>query len=245
MDDPNGLVVLGEIHYQSGALDEARAAWKKVSSMKPVGATGHPEQSGDRMAAQQGADLLKLIDWRGREADAGSFALVPVPHVHQGWNNCGATSCAMLARAQGRGTGSWEFKKLCPSPMGTGTDWSDLVEAARKIGLRWKLITFPADDDGFVQATAFARSELDAGRPLVIDFKYIGPQYPDGEAGHTLLLTGYLAAEELYILCNPAIATPGLQLITAADLKHFWRSDGYSGAAHGVMSRPALVLEQP
>jgi hypothetical protein len=25
-----------------------------------------------------------------------------------------------------------------------------------------------------------------------------------------------------YILCNPAVATPGLQLITAADLKSFW-----------------------
>jgi TPR repeat protein len=245
LDDPNGLVVLGEIQYQSGELEQARASWRKVSGMKPVGATGHPEQSGDRMSAQQGADLLKLIDWRRRQADPGAFAFVPVPHVHQGWNNCGATSCAIFARAQGKGTGSWEFKKLCPSPMGTGTDWSDLVNAAREIGLRWKLVTFTPDDDGFARATAFARGELDAGRPLVIDFKYIGPQYPDGEAGHTLLLTGYLAAEDLYILCNPAIASPGLQLITAADLKHFWRSDGYSGAANGVMSRPAIVLEQP
>ena len=32
---------------------------------------------------------------------------------------------------------------------------------------------------------------------------------------------GYLTAEDLYILCNPAVATPGLQLITAADPKNF------------------------
>ena len=28
---------------------------------------------------------------------------------------------------------------------------------------------------------------------------------------------GYIADENLYILCNPAVATPGLQLITAAE----------------------------
>jgi hypothetical protein len=42
------------------------------------------------------------------------------------------------------------------------------------------------DDDGSEKATAFLRSELDAGRPVVVDFKYIGPDYPGGDAGHTL-----------------------------------------------------------
>ena len=86
-----------------------------------------------------------------------------------------------------------------------------------QIGLRWKLVTFTPDNDGFDKATAFVRAELDAG------------------AGHTLTLAGYLAAENLYILCDPAIATPGLQLITAADLKHYWRSDHYGELSHGVL----------
>lgn len=47
----------------------------------------------------------------------------------------------------------------------------------------------------------------------------IGPQYPNGEAGHTLGVVSYNAAENLYALCNPAIATPGLQLITAEHLR--------------------------
>jgi hypothetical protein len=44
------------------------------------------------------------------------------------------------------------------------------------------------DDDGFEKATAFLRSEQDAGRPVVVDFKYIDPDYPGGEAGHTLVI---------------------------------------------------------
>jgi uncharacterized protein len=117
------------------------------------------------------------------------------------------------------------------------------VKAAQSIGLHWKLITFTPDDEGFDKAANFVRAELDAGRPLVIDFKYIGPQYPDGEAGHTLTIAGYLAEENLYVLCNPAIPSPGLQLITAADLKHYWRSDHYGELSNNILSRPAIVLD--
>ncbi|MFO1491707.1 MAG: C39 family peptidase [Kiritimatiellia bacterium] len=211
--------------------------------MKPVGPTGSPTQPGDHMAAQQGADLLKLMDWRSRKGVPGEFALVAVSHLHQGWNNCGAASCAMLARAAGKDIGGWDYKRLCPSPLGTGTDWGHLVEAAGKLGLRWKLITFTPDDDGFAKAAAFVRSELDAGRPVVIDFKYTGPEYPNGEAGHTLLICGYIAAENLYILCNPAIASPGLQLMTADDLKRYWRSDHYGKISNNILSRPAIVMD--
>ena len=243
LNDPSGFVVLGEMHYQAGEHDQARALWTKVSQMKPTGATGNPEQPSGEMAAQQGADLLKLMEHRQRKPEPGKFALLPMPHVHQGWNNCGSTSCAMFARAQGKNVGGWDFKKLCPTPLGTGTDWGDLVKASEKINLRWKLITFTPDDDGFAKATAFVRAELDAARPVVIEFKYLGPQYPDGEAGHTLTIAGYLAAENFYILCNPAIATPGLQLITAADLQHYWRSDHYGALSKGVLSRPAIVVD--
>jgi hypothetical protein len=43
------------------------------------------------------------------------FALVPMPHIQQGWNNCGATSCAMLARTQGKKLGGWDFKPIFDS----------------------------------------------------------------------------------------------------------------------------------
>ncbi len=244
LNDPSGYVVLGELQYQAGDVEKARASWTKVSKMRPVGRTGSPTQPSDRMAAQQGADLLKLIEYRGRKAEPGQFALVPMPHIHQGWNNCGATSCAIFARSQGKKVGGWDVKRLCPSPLGTGTDWGDLLKASSKLDLHWKLVTFAPDDDGFDKATAFARTELDAGRSLVIDFKYTGPEYPGGEAGHTLALVGYIAKEDLYILCNPAIATPGLQLMTAKDLKRYWRSDHYGAISKNILSRPAIVRDR-
>lgn len=243
LKNPSGLVLLGEMHFQAGELDQARACWKQAAQMRPVGATGQPTQPSDQQAAQQGADLLKLLDYRGRKAEPGKFALAALPHIHQGWNNCGATTCAMLARFQGQTVGGWDVKRLCPSPLGTGTDWGHLLKAAESLKLRWKLVTFAPDDDGFAKATAFARGELDAGRPLIIDFKFIGPQYPSGAAGHTLALVGYLAKDDLYVLCNPAIATPGLQLLTAKDLERYWRSDHYGALSKGVLSRPAIVMD--
>jgi TPR repeat protein len=245
LNDPSGLVVLGEMQFQAGELDAAKANWTKASQLLPTGPTGHPAQPSASASAQQGADLLKLIEYRQRKGEPGKSAFVQMPHIQQGYNNCGATACATFARFQGSRIGGWDFKRLCPSPLGTGTDWGHLLDASMKIGQNWKLITFTPDDAGFEEATAFLKSELDAGRPVVVDFKYIGPQYPGGNAGHTLNVCGYIAAENLYILCNPAVATPGLQLITADDLKNFWRSDHYGALSKGVLSRPAFVIAKP
>jgi hypothetical protein len=242
LKDPSGLVVLGEIQFRAGKIDQARASWQKAAGLRPVGKTGQPTQPGASMSAQEGADLLKLIDYRGRKSEPGVFAYVNGPHLHQGYNNCGATSAAMLARFEGSKLGAWDFKKLCPSPVGTGTDWAELIAAAGKIGLHWKLMKFPPDDGGFAAGTAFLRSELDAGRPVVVDFTFTGADYPGGHAGHTLDVCGYIAGENLYILRNPAIATPGLELITADDLKLYWQSRSYSAQGHGNLVRPAIAI---
>jgi tetratricopeptide (TPR) repeat protein len=243
LNDPSGLVLLGEMQFQSGNLDAAKAAWTKASKLRPTNPTGHPAQPSADASAQQGADLLKLIGWRQRKGEPGKFAFVKMPHIHQGYNNCGSTACASFARFQGSTIGGWDFKRLTPSPLGTGTDWGHLLQASGKIDQKWKLITFTPDDKGFNEATTLLKSELDAGRPVVVDFKYIGPQYPGGSAGHTLNVCGYLAEENLYILCNPAVATPGIQLITATDLKDFWRSDHYGAISKGVLSRPAFIID--
>jgi uncharacterized protein len=243
LNDPSGLVLLGEMHFQAGELYAAKANWTKAAKLHPTNATGHPAQPSGNASSQQAADLLKLIDYRQRRSEPGKFAFVQMPHILQGYNNCGSTACAIFARFHGSKIGGWDYKKLCPSPLGTGTDWGHLLDASAKIGQRWKLVTYTPDDEGFVEATNMLKSELDAGRPVIVDFKYIGPQYPNGSAGHTLNVCGYIAKDNLYILCNPAVATPGLQLITAADLKNFWRSDHYGALSKGVLSRPAFVID--
>jgi TPR repeat protein len=243
LNNPSGLVLLGEMHFLAGETDAAIANWTKASKLHPTGITGHPSQPSDNASAQQAADLLRLMAYRLRKSEPGKFAFVQMPHIQQGYNNCGSTACAIFARFQGSEIGGWDFKRLCPSPLGTGTDWGHLLEASKKVGQNWKLITFTPDDAGFDQATAMLKSELDASRPVVVDFKYIGPQYPGGSAGHTLNVCGYIAAENLYILCNPAVATPGIQLITADDMKNFWRSDHYGQLSKGVLSRPAFVID--
>lgn len=243
LNNPAGLVLLGEMHFQAGEIEAAKENWTKASKLHPTGATGHPSQPSDIASAQQAADLLKLMDYRRRKSEPGKFAFVPLPHIHQGYNNCGSTACASFARFQGSEIGGWDFKRLCPSPLGTGTDWGHLLEASKKIGQQWSLVTFTPDDKGFEQATAMLKTELNAGRPVVVDFKYVGPQYPGGSAGHTLNVCGYIADENLYILCNPAVATPGIQLITSSDLDKFWRSDHYGQLSKGVLSRPAFVID--
>ena len=48
-----------------------------------------------------------------------------------------------------------------------------------------------------------------------------------------------------YFKCNPAIPSPGLQLMTAEDLKRYWRSDHYGEVSNGVLSRPAIAIDAP
>jgi hypothetical protein len=44
-------------------------------------------------------------------------------------------------------------------------------------------------------------------------------------------------------LYNPAVATPGRPLMSAKDLKRYWRSDHYGAISKNVLSRPAIVLD--
>ena len=44
LNDPSGLIVLGELQFQAGELDAAKTNWTRASKLLPTGATGHPAQ---------------------------------------------------------------------------------------------------------------------------------------------------------------------------------------------------------
>ncbi|OWK34422.1 C39 family peptidase [Fimbriiglobus ruber] len=219
------LIFLGELQFQMGEDEKAVASWEKAAQKN----------------SQQAKDLLRLKEWRRRKPEAGQFAYVAIPHIHQGYNNCGATSATMVLQFQGTKAGPYDVKRLCSSPIGTGSDWSELIAAAGKFQQRWELVTFSDDDPGFRQGTELLRRQLDSGRPVVIDFTVPSSSRPGEFAGHTVVAVGYVAANDWFILRDPAPKSPGLRILSTAELKKLWRSGGYTATARQV-ARPAIVI---
>ena len=70
LNDPAGLVVLGEIHFQTGDVEKARASWTKVA-----------DQAGRTHRAADATERSTVCDNGGRPAEA---ARVPRPEVRTG-----------------------------------------------------------------------------------------------------------------------------------------------------------------
>jgi len=224
----NGMLLLGELRQRQGDRDTARKWWAKAA------------QSG----SVQAKALLGLSKWRDRTSLVGRMAYVEVDHLYQGWNNCGATSAAMLARHGGSDATPYDIKRLCPqSPIATGTDWADLLAAGAELGQRWKMLTFTNDDAGFSKGLEVLRSNLDARRPVVIDFTVTVNR--DGQtrrSGHTLMLVGYRRDSDQFVLKNPNQPPPGIQIMSSEELKASWFSIGYSRLSKGRVARPLIVM---
>lgn len=231
---PNSALLLGELLALEGDAEGARTWWKEAS----------------RLGNRQADFLMELADWRWKEATPGSRAFIEVDHLYQGWNNCGATSIAMFSRYSGATLTPYAIKRLCPrNPIGTGTDWADLLEVRNGLDQRWELVTFDHDDRGFDRGTHFIRQHLDQGNPVVIDFTVARERNGRTEHfGHTLLVVGYHADRDQYIVKNPNQPPPGIQVMSANELKESWHSRGYSRLARGKSARPLIVkagLELP
>ena len=225
-DHSNAMLLLGEICDRRGDLEEARSWWQKASDL------GNP----------QGKDLLEIVHWKDASAVAGEHAYVDVDHLYQGWNNCGATTMSMFLRQAGGSLTPYDVKRHCPSPIGTGTDWQHLVAVAPEAKQDWKLITFPYTEKGFDEGLTEIQSILDQELPVVIDFTYV--RIENGEEkrnGHTLLVVGYHKENDQIVLKNPNQPAPGIQLMTAEELKKNWYSSGYSRSAKGKTARPLIV----
>ena len=201
-----------------------------------------------KFAAEQGSSqaktLLKLDAWKNEEPATGKRGYVEVDHLYQGWNNCGATSIAMLARHYDAESTPYDVKRMCPqNPIGTGTDWQDLVAVCDKLDQDWEMVTFPNSDKGFKEGAAFIRNRLDKKQPVVIDFTYVRERNGRKQSfGHTLLVVGYNMETDTYVLKNPNQPPPGIEVATTEELKAQWYSRGYSRLAKGKAARPLIVV---
>ncbi len=226
----NGMVLLGELLHRKGDEAAAREWWEKAA------------EKGSRQAEA----LLELAEWRDQDSEPGVNAYVPVDHLFQGWNNCGSTSISMFLRQGGGELTPYDVKRLCPqSPIGTGTDWAHLVAAGKEIGEDWELITFAYDDEGFETGVRAIRERLDRAEPVVIDFTVKREENGQIERyGHTLLVVGYHAERDRFVLKNPNQPSPGIELMTAEELEENWYSSGYSRNAKGKTARPLIVRKE-
>ncbi len=226
--DANAMILLGELCWRKGDRQAALRWWQEASDLDN----------------QQATALLKLSEWRDSSTVPGQKAYVEVDHFYQGWNNCGSTSVAMFARKLGSDTTPYAVKRLCPNdPIGTVTDWQELVAAGHKLGQKWEMPVFPNDDAGFAQGTEVIRKHLDAGQPVVIDFTVT--RHNEGKTehfGHTLLVVGYNTELDQFVIKNPNQPSPGIELLSADKLKSDWHSAGYSHLAGGKTGRPLIVV---
>ena len=89
------------------------------------------------------------------------------------------------------------------------------------------------------------RQHLDANRPVVIDFTVIRKRSGRTERfGHTLLVVGYNTELDQFVLKNPNQPPPGIQLMSAEELKSNWYSRGYSRFSKGRSARPLIVVKE-
>jgi TPR repeat protein len=229
--DVNAMLLMGELSAIQGKREAAQEWWGPAA----------------KRGSKQAKALLELAKWRHQEPVTGAHAYVEVDHLYQGWNNCGSTTMAMLARHRGSDASPYDIKRLCPrSPIGTGTDWADLVAAGESLDQPWEMVTFSHDAQGFDAGVEALREHLDAGRPVAIDFTVAVER--DGKTrhfGHTLLVVGYHTGRDQFVLKNPNQPPPGIELMTAEELKASWVSRHYTRFSKSRAARPLIVIGAP
>jgi len=191
-------------------------------------------RTGDRLAA----DAREWLDLRKKPQVPGRFACLNVPHISQGWNLCGVAAATMATAFHGKTADQYEVKRLCGSPLGEGTDWMDIISAAAKLGFQWELKTFPNDQAGLREGRTRMMAWLDTGHPILLDITVERPNRPP--AGHTVVVVGYDAAGDRWIIDNPALGPPGIQIYDVPTLDKLWHSRWYSSKSPGT-SRPIIL----
>lgn len=230
---PGAARVLGLQYYlgrgRTQDLALARAVWQEADRRDPVP-----------------APLISSIAWldlRNRPDQPGSFMFLDLPPLAQGLNLCAVTAGAAALAALGVPGDALTLKRRCPhSPFGDGTAWDQLSDSLRASGVQVELATFGLDAAGGAAGWARVRTELDAGRPVLVDFREPAETNPNRGA-HTVVVMGYDESKRVVYVQNTASLLPGVEANAYDEFLQRWNSRWYMPSAKAEC-RPALFLRR-
>lgn len=154
-----------------------------------------------------------------------------VPFLGQETLLCVPTSAAMVLAFYGDPQPPRKLKALAAGrtydPAVPFTDFSitpfaSLIRGLRTLGYDWRDSALPTTPEGFEQGMAVIKSDLRAGRPVLVDISYAG-------VGHTFVLTGYDDATQRIEFVDPAAPSPGRNSATYAQFEATWNETAYGG----------------
>lgn len=230
---PGAARVLGLQYYlgrgRTQDLALARAVWQEADWRDPVP-----------------APLISSIAWldlRSRTDQPGTFVFLDLPPLAQGLNLCAVTAGAAALAALGVPADALTLKRRCShSPLGGGTAWDQLSESLRASGVQVELATFGLDAAAGAAGWTRVRAELDAGRPVLVDFRDPAETHPNRGA-HTVVAMGYDESKRVVYVQNTASLLPGVEAYAYDEFLQRWNSRWYMPGAKAEC-RPALFLRR-
>jgi len=166
----------------------------------------------------------------------GVSAYIELTHQKQEKNLCVPTSASMVLHHTGTTISPREIKVLSSNKRQgrnqefndfTGTMFADLIAGLSKIGVHWEQRTYRNLKSGFRDSLQDLKAALDGGLPVLVDTSLYG--------GHTFAVVGYDEVQEHIITVDPAIAAPGLRVISYDDFQGIWNSRGVGFNGRGAV----------
>ncbi|MEM7392601.1 MAG: C39 family peptidase, partial [Verrucomicrobiota bacterium] len=187
-----------------------------------------------RLESREAKDALKYIQ-RGQD-----MIFIDIPYIHQAHNHCGISSATMTLRHQGEPVSQFQVKRHCPgSGWAEGAYWTDLLLAAKHFEKNWAIETYRVTDKDFETGKRFLLSELNAGRPVIIDWL----EDLESRSAHSIVLCGYDETAKEYYFKDPALTFPGIRVRSEEDFRNVWRSIGF--VADNRILKRALIRIVP
>ncbi len=178
-----------------------------------------------------GAMVCVLVLTACGAATPSSGVKLDVPFLAQETLLCVPTSAATVLAFYGDAQPPRKLKALAsghaydpaaPFNDFTITPFTSLVGGLRTLGYDWRDSALPMTPEGFERGMAVIKSDLRAGRPVLVDISYAG-------VGHTFVLSGYDDAAQRIDFVDPAAPAPGRNSATYAQFEAAWNETAYGG----------------